>query len=325
MRWWISFVTCAAVASAAGPVDFGKAELDAAMGARNIKYKPRIMTELNLDPPETFRIEPYTAGGAHITGGDLRGLMYGLLEAAQQMRATGKLKLSHGVPAASLRGVRLQARLETEWFRADEFWRSYFAQLAQARFDRLQLVFERLPERELFPAIRAISQSAAQYGIDIAVGLEAFPDGSAAGVRAFLSECPLIHSVVFDTQGESPDVSALFQVLQDAGRRVILQVRDDESAASPIEAAGLEGVPLRHMIAFGASSFSHDSYWRLDAPVPSEPNAISAAIMNLGAGFEIPSPQPDNGWPDLQALAAWGRLGYDPKPEPAPQPARRLK
>ena len=50
--------------------------------------KPKIMAELNLEPPETFRIEPYTAGGAHITGGDLRGLMYALLEAAEQMRTT---------------------------------------------------------------------------------------------------------------------------------------------------------------------------------------------------------------------------------------------
>src|SRR4051812_3172377 len=70
---------------AAGPVEFGKAQLDTAMAARFPKYKPKVIAELNTDPPETFRIEPYTAGGAHVTGGDLRGLMYGLLAAADQI------------------------------------------------------------------------------------------------------------------------------------------------------------------------------------------------------------------------------------------------
>ena len=105
-RWPISLVLCAS-ALHAGPVEFGMSELNAAIDARNFKYKPKIMAELNLDPPETYRIEPYAAGGGHITGGDLRGLMYGLLEAAEQMRATGRLKLTHGVPALALRGVRM--------------------------------------------------------------------------------------------------------------------------------------------------------------------------------------------------------------------------
>ena len=56
----------------AGPVDFGTAELNEAMAARKLKWKNQV--ELSLDAPETFRIEPYQVGGAHITGGDLRGL-----------------------------------------------------------------------------------------------------------------------------------------------------------------------------------------------------------------------------------------------------------
>ena len=69
-----------------GPVEFAQAELDSAMAQRKLKWKNQV--ELSLDAPDTFRIDPYTMGGAHITGGDLRGLMYGLLEAAEQIRAT---------------------------------------------------------------------------------------------------------------------------------------------------------------------------------------------------------------------------------------------
>ena len=67
-------------AHAAGPVDFGKAEFDAALAERKLKL--RVDTELSLDPPETFRITLYKTGVARVTGGDLRGLMYGLIEAA---------------------------------------------------------------------------------------------------------------------------------------------------------------------------------------------------------------------------------------------------
>src|SRR5580658_57502 len=68
-------VAAAVMAHAAGPADFGMAEFDAAVAAYNQTHKlkinkPKLMAELNLEPPETFRVEPYTAGGAHITGGD---------------------------------------------------------------------------------------------------------------------------------------------------------------------------------------------------------------------------------------------------------------
>src|SRR5882724_10910780 len=44
-------------AHAAGPVDFGKAEFDAALAERKLKI--RVDTELSLDPPETYRITLY--------------------------------------------------------------------------------------------------------------------------------------------------------------------------------------------------------------------------------------------------------------------------
>ncbi len=81
----------------AGPVEFGLAQYNAALDARNLKI--RIKYDVSLEPAESFRIEPYAAGGAHISGGDLRGLMYALLEAADQIRATGRMKQTHSVPS----------------------------------------------------------------------------------------------------------------------------------------------------------------------------------------------------------------------------------
>jgi len=128
----------AAGAARAGPVEYGLAELNAAMAARNLKGKNK--AELSLDPPESFRIEPYSSGGAYITGGDVRGLMYGLLEAAGQIRATGRFAKAHGEHAAALRGVHIE--LDADLERApEEFWRSYFQMLARNRFNRAHIVF----------------------------------------------------------------------------------------------------------------------------------------------------------------------------------------
>ena len=101
--------------------------------------------------------------------------MYGLLEAAEQMRATGRLKLTRGVPALALRGIRVTADPEAAWFTAGpqggEFWQQYFAGMARDRFNRLEVAFETTPGAEAFPALRSMAQTAAQYGVDLAVGL----------------------------------------------------------------------------------------------------------------------------------------------------------
>src|SRR5690242_19453005 len=145
VRWWISALCAFSLLGgvslhAAGPVDFGKSELDAAMAERKVKL--RVDTELSLDPPETFRITLYKTGMVRITGGDLRGLMYGLIEAADQIRATGRLKAANGKPASAVRGVRMTLRsydLSQPWFTADDRWRAYFQTLARSRLNRLTL------------------------------------------------------------------------------------------------------------------------------------------------------------------------------------------
>lgn len=183
------------LAYAASPVDFGVAELNRALVDRRARV--RVRWELNQDPPETFRIQ-----GNRITGGDLRGLMYGLLEAAEQIRRTGRLRPTRGVPAVAIRGIRLfvdNEDLDKSWYYSEEFWRAYFQMLARDRFNRFNLVFAHQTnylappypfwvEVDQFPQIQAgglstqqrdrnlqmlrfISQTANDYGIDFTLGI----------------------------------------------------------------------------------------------------------------------------------------------------------
>lgn len=318
--YWIALLLSAG-ALRAGPVEFGTAELNAAIDARNFKYKPKIMAELNLEPPETFRIEPYAAGGGHITGGDLRGLMYGLLEAAQQMRSTGRLKLTHGVPALALRGVRIAAQsgalssLSSAWLGSNDFWQEYFTGMARSRFNRLELAFDTAPQPEALPLLRNIAQTAQQFGVDVAIG---FGAPSVPAIEQLLRDCPTIRAVVLDgdlhVDGNAmPDASALLRALHDAGRRVVLELPDSERAAALIEAAGQSGAPLRLYADYSETAINprpRDSYWEMDAAGgPDAVNGIS------GAGFQVDSPVDAGGRPELDPIAAWGRLGYN---HPAP-------
>jgi hypothetical protein len=304
----------AACSALAGPVDFGMAELNAAIDARNFKYKPKIMAELDIEAPETFRIEPYAAGGGHITGGDLRGLMYGLLEAADQMRSTGRLKQTHGVPALGLRGIRLIADPEAPWFTAvpqsDEFWQHYFAEMARDRFNRLELVFESAPNLATLPTLRSISQTAAQYGVDLAIGLGA---SDASSIEHLLVSCPSVRAIVLRQAALHhpeglPDGPALLQILHQVARRVVLELPDNENAAGLIEEAGREGTPLRLFAAFTATAANpqpRDWYWEMDPAQGSDAvNTIS------GAGFVIAGPLDEERKPVLDSIADWGRFGY---------------
>jgi hypothetical protein len=180
----------------AGPVDFGKAQFDRALQERGLG-RMRVQMEVTTDPPESYRILP-----GRITGGDLRGLMYGLLEAADQIREHGRLLAIRGAPAMPIRGVRYflhNKDLEEDWYYSHDYWKEYFAMLARNRFNRFNLVFAHqtdylappypywlaLPE---FPKIRVpglsaerrernfemlkyISQTAADYGIDFTLGV----------------------------------------------------------------------------------------------------------------------------------------------------------
>ncbi len=179
-------------------MDFGQAEFRLACQSRGLNPdRLRIQTEITADPPDSYSIAP-----GRISGGDLRGLMYGLLAAAEQIRATGRLTFAKGTPRVPVRGIRyfLHNRdLEREWYYSRAYWDEYFAMLARNRFNRFNLVFAHQTdylappypywvELPAFPGVRAkgltaaerrrnlemlqyISQSAAGHGIDFTLGI----------------------------------------------------------------------------------------------------------------------------------------------------------
>jgi hypothetical protein len=191
-------VWLAAVKLAGGPLEFGLAELQRAIEARRLNPKLlSVRTEISTADPETYRI-----AGRLISGGDLRGLMYGLLEAAEQIRHHGFLVAASGKPAVPIRGIRrfLHNRdLEENWYYSREYWLEYLRMLARNRFNRFNLVFAHQTdylappypywvEVKEFPEIRVpgltaeqrrrnletlcyIAQTAADHGIDFTLGI----------------------------------------------------------------------------------------------------------------------------------------------------------
>src|SRR5271170_6310760 len=281
-----SLLLCVLAASlaTAGPVDFGVAEFNSAVASRNLKWK--VKYEITLDPPETYRIEPYKYGGAHVTGGDLRGVMYGLLELADQIRTTGRMKQEHGAPATPVRGVRM-------FVHANELnldWKRYLETLTRDRFNRFTLVFLDAP----YPAehkLAAIAQLAADYGLDFTLGIwehEPADPGPHThdALRKLLSGCPLIRTVELRSDSSNVDFyrSYVFKALREAGRRVALAPAGALTGTSFLKAAADAGVALRV-----------------------EPSSWPAS-------FEIEASR------DLESHALfywlWGRAGYDPKIKP---------
>lgn len=279
------------------------AEFNAAVAARGLKIKPKIQAELNLDPPESWRIDTYAAGGAHVTGGDLRGLMYALLEAADQIRATGRLKIAKGSPAVPVRGVRMAALPDVSWFISVEFWREYFADLARARFNRVQLIFAGAPGDRDMAALRMISQTGAEYGVDIVIGLG---DATPESLQRLMEDCPLLRAVAIHQA--PPDARPLLQALHTVGRRVVLELPASVTSAS--------GGPVRYFATYGAAPDPRpaDFYMDLDASqLAEDPDSVRALLGSLGAGFELASPTGPDGRPEAGKIALWGKLGYSPK------------
>jgi hypothetical protein len=241
IRGSIVFAFCYALY--AGPTDFGRAELDAALAARSLSL--RITTEMSTEAPECFRIE-----NNRILGGDLRGLMYGMLEAAEQIRNTGHLATTKICPATPIRGIRTFVHsADVEQQHTREYWLAFIQMLARNRFNRLNLVFAHQTDYlappypfwldlKSFPQIKArnltdeqrrhnlemlqyISQTSAAHGIDFTLGIwehniqpnmKPSVDGitpenigpySYEALKTLLDLCPDIRSVQMRTNAES--------------------------------------------------------------------------------------------------------------------------
>ncbi len=274
----------AAAALWAGPVEYGLAELNAAMAARNLPGKNK--AELSLDSPESFRIEPYARGGAYITGGDLRGLMYGLLEAADQIRATGRFAKAHGQPAAALRGVHIELDADLERT-PEEFWRAYFQMLARNRFNRAHIVFQHLTRPYRSACI--VSRAAADYAVDFTLGVEG--EIGADEMSVLLAVCPSVRSVAVEPHSHSR--TAILEAVRRAGR--LITVDQDGQSVGSTDAS----VALLHPALLWPPSFE------IRPPFHQAEEGRPEQIVD-------PARASDHGpfyW-------VWGRLGYDPGTAP---------
>lgn len=311
-------ITGLASAAWASPVDFGLEEWRAALIERDRKLSAQ--TELSLDPPGSYRIVPLR-GAIRVSGGDLRGLMYGLIAAAEQMRATGTVKDTRAMPALTVRGVRLtptDVQLASPSYFDPGRWREYFRLLARNRINRLTLVMP-LAAADL-DRIRFLSRTAADYAVDFTLGLRG-PLGDArkayALLRTILDESVLVRGIEIVPGREPLEFyrNTVIRAVHESGRRVALDLHD--AAARPeIALAALEaGVFLRTTADPHEESGFYELHSALHAPdVTADPELVRHHLEEISgrdaAGFEVDAPGPETAG-HQQLFWSWGRLGYD--------------
>jgi hypothetical protein len=283
----------AVLAPAAGPLDFARAELDEAIRERKLNASRFVVrTEYSLvQPDEGFQISSTNL----IRAGSVRGLVYGLLEAAQQVRNHGRLPAVTGKANVPLRGVR-RTMAEEDWGRPGEWWLDRFAQLARLRINRFHLMLgnEALTEGRM-SALKTISDAARDRAIDLVIGLE---DPSAEEVMRLLAECEAVRGVHVDAE------TAAFASgpVSTAGRYVVLETTKAVKTAVP--------VPMRVALEAGEALPACDG----PCATYSVYEAGTRAPANLGgSGFELLG----------EVSAGWVALGYTVAPVKPPAPRRR--
>lgn len=313
----IALALTLASVSFAGPVEFGQQELRAAMNERGLTLG--VETEINLDQPETFRIATVRTTSIRISGGDLRGLMYGLMEAAEQIRNTGGVTAHAGAPGFAIRSIRiapLDSDLTNTFYNSDR-WIKFFAMTAKNRINRVVLV---LPlERLEYDRIRYLSQVARDYGVDFHIGIRGpLENRPVAGyLRKLLDDCVLIRGIEVEVSREPVDYfrSQVFPAIQATGRRVTLSLRGTEPRPDVLRAAVAAGVVL----AIPARSFTASQGRPFYTPIPAQGVpidvdpvrarlAVLMAAMAEGFEIELSTTNVEN---YERLYWAWGRQSYD--------------
>jgi hypothetical protein len=309
----------------AGPVEFGRSELDRAIAERRLNpHSFQIKTQVAVDPAESYRIVP-----GLITGGDLRGLMYGLLEAADQVRKTGKLQKVEAVPGMTVRGVRMAIddfAGDLSWFRGREQWPTLFQTLAIDRFNQFQIAVPDLGglvaagSEQNLDALRFISGSAAAYGIDFTLGMR-IPQGVAgadlyAALVKVLAACPAIRGVRLRMDAEL--AREAIRAIQETGRRVTIEIPEDAQATAAIAAEA--GLPVRFSAPYpgpARPAKTSQFFWELAVPPGASEVELGRLVTKLAGtgagGFEIDLPRAMLGKiaDPVPACLSLGRLAYD--------------
>ena len=132
--------------------------------------------------------------------------MYGLIEAAAQVRQRGQLIAAKGAPATAMRGVRLclqPSDLQADWYNSPAHWQEFFRDTRPQPDNRLTLVYRNRTLAELAeggPAWRCcanISEAAAEHAIDLVLGVETLPAelGANNPLKRLLDTFPKIRAV----------------------------------------------------------------------------------------------------------------------------------
>jgi hypothetical protein len=330
-----AFLIAVASTIVAGPVEFGQQELSAALREKGLNFG--IETEQNLDQPETYKIATRGSTSIRVSGGDLRGLMYGLMEAADTLRNGANVTSRSGAPEFAVRSVRiapLDTDLQTTFYNSDR-WLKFFAMAAKNRINRAVLTLP--PERLELDHIRYISRVAHDYGVDFYVGirgpLETRP--IAATLRKLIDDCVLVRGIEVEANREPVDYfkSQVFPTIQASGRRVTLVLRGMESRPDVLRAAIAAGIVLSIPARNFTGSQGHPFFTSIagqGAPSDVEPVrqrlAVLQASMAEGFELELPTPNIEN---YERLYWAWGRQGYDYRTpgltvgKPAPAKAKK--
>ncbi len=279
-----------------------------------------IETEINLDQPETYKIVTRGSTSIRVSGGDLRGLMYGLMEAADQFRNAGTVNSRSGSPAFAVRSVRIapaDTDLAQNTFYNSDRWIKFFAMMAKNRMNRVVLT---LPlERLEYDRIRYLSQVARDYGVDLYIGIRGPLDNRpvAGALRKLIDDCVLIRGIEVEAGREPVDYfrSQIFPTIQASGRRLTLVLRGMEARPDILHAAATAGVVLSIPARNFTASQGHPFFTSIaaqGAPSDVEPVrqrlAILMAAMTDGFELELSTANIEN---YERLYWAWGRQGYD--------------
>lgn len=302
MRWSISVLGLLAglAAGAASPVDFGRREFESAAEAKGLKPERfRIVTEQSMVlPADGFSIQ-----GNLIRGGNLRGIMYGLLEAAAQVRASGRLRQVKASPALAVRGVRWLAPLPED---PEPLFRS----LARARFNR----FVAAAEGASADALKRAAEAAASHGLDFGVAAGAVPPP-----QSLIAAIPALKFIEVE-----PTEANLAEITR-AGRLITLDLDGAKLSDEGFKAAQASRLPLQVIVRPGVygdylrkpevseRSRPWGVIWRLKIAGAAGPRTVRSAVSWLARGqsqgFEL----------EVRSIPApfffeiWGRLAYHPE------------
>jgi hypothetical protein len=210
--WLLQAAVLALPLAASGPVDAGRAEVRRALDARQLpdtRFSHAVEQSMAL-PLESFQIQ-----GAMIRGGSPRALLYALIEASESITSKGSISSAAGQAQLAIRGVRRTVSpADLDLPLSD--WRSWFRQLALARFNRARLIFpyEAGPPHEL---LRLATDLADQYGLDLTIqvdsqALDTLPE--------LLRISPTLRAVY-----ASPEqAAAVTKAVSEAGRYVMVEI-----------------------------------------------------------------------------------------------------